>query len=76
MYVSFDIKTGREYCGILQLSAEMVRVELKLVETKKGPSMSNIRVPIVPRSAIARSTMASSTLAMNKCPNPKETFSH
>ena len=33
MYVSFDIKTGGKYCGILQLSAEMVRVELSPVES-------------------------------------------
>ena len=38
VYVSFDIETGGEYCGILQISAEMVRVELSLVTTKKGPS--------------------------------------
>ena len=38
VYISFDIETGREYCGILQISDEMVRAELSPVVTKKGPS--------------------------------------
>ena len=38
VYISFDIETGGEYCGILQISAEIVRVELSPVATKKGPS--------------------------------------
>ena len=34
--LSFDIETGEEYCGILQLSAEIVRVELAPKTTAKG----------------------------------------
>ena len=29
VFVSFDTETGGEFCGILQLSAEMFRVEIK-----------------------------------------------
>ena len=42
VYVSFDIETGGEYCGILQISAEMVRVELSPVAIKKGPSTARL----------------------------------
>ena len=38
VYVSFDIETGGEHCGILQLSAEMIRIELVPKQTKKGES--------------------------------------
>ena len=52
VYVSFDIETGREYCGILQLSAEMVRVELRPVETKKGSSATMDYASLVSREAL------------------------
>ena len=51
-YVSFDIETGGEYCGILQLSAEVVRVELQPVETKKGPSATIDYASLVSREAL------------------------
>ena len=52
MYVSFDIETGGEYCGILQLSAEIVRVELKPAETEKGPSATIGYASLVSREAL------------------------
>ena len=36
VFVSFDIETGGEYCGILQLSAEISRLELVPKTTAKG----------------------------------------
>ena len=36
VFVSFDIKTGGEYCGILQMSAEIVRVDVLPIISKKG----------------------------------------
>ena len=38
VFVSFDIETGGEYCGILQMSAEIVRLEVtpKLLEKGKN----------------------------------------
>ena len=35
-FLSFDIETGGEYCGILQLLAEIVRFELASKTTAKG----------------------------------------
>ena len=35
-FISFDIKTGGQYCDILQLSAEIVRIELSPKVTAKG----------------------------------------
>ena len=35
-FLSFDIETGGEHCGILQLSAEIVRFELAPTTTSKG----------------------------------------
>ena len=52
VYVSFDIEIGREYCRILQLSAELVRVELQPVETKKGPSATIDYASLVSREAL------------------------
>ena len=52
VYVFFDIETGGEYCGILQLSAEMVRVELKPVERKKGASATFDYTSLVSREAL------------------------
>ena len=36
VFVSFDIETGGEYCGILQLSAEIVRIKIIQSTSKKG----------------------------------------
>ena len=40
VFVSFDIETGGEYCGILQMSAEIVRLKVipKLIESGKNKS--------------------------------------
>ena len=62
VYVSFDIETGGEYCGILQISAEMVRVELSPVATKKGPSTT----------LDYASTISRDTLTFNRFVKPGE----
>ena len=36
VFVSFDIETGGEFCGILQLSTEIARIELLTKTTAKG----------------------------------------
>ena len=36
VFVSFDIETGGEYCGILQMYAEIVRVDVLPTILKKG----------------------------------------
>jgi hypothetical protein len=36
VFLSFDIETGGEFCGILQLSAEIARIELLPSTTAKG----------------------------------------
>ena len=36
VFLSFDIETGGEFCGILQLSAEIARIELLPTTTAKG----------------------------------------
>ena len=41
VFVSFDIETGGEFCGILQISAELVRIEVVPTITSKGPSPNN-----------------------------------
>jgi len=38
VFISFNIKTVGEYCGIVQISAEMVLMEVVPIITKKGPS--------------------------------------
>jgi len=38
VFVSFDIETGGEFCGILQILAEFVRTEVVPIITSKGPS--------------------------------------
>jgi len=49
VFVSFDIETGGEHCGILQISAEMVRVDVEPSilsngnESNMKDSSSNIR---------------------------------
>ena len=42
VFVSFDIETGREYCDILQMSAEIVRVDVFPTISKKGTT-SNLK---------------------------------
>ena len=49
VFVSFDLETGGEFCGILQLSAEISRIELlpktnaKGIVSSTGDTASNIR---------------------------------
>ena len=42
VFVTFDIETGGEYCGILQMSAEIVRVDVLPTISKKGTT-SNLK---------------------------------
>lgn len=49
VFVSFDIETGGEYCGILQLSAEIIRMELIPKTTKKGEAVGQDSVGTVER---------------------------
>ena len=49
VFISFDIETGGEFCGILQLSAEISRIELlpkinaKGIVSSTGDTASNIK---------------------------------
>ena len=42
VFVSFDIETGGEYCGILQISAEIVRVDVLPTVSNNG-KISNLK---------------------------------
>ena len=41
VFVSFDIETGGEFCGILQMSAEMVRMEVNQTIVQSGSNKGN-----------------------------------
>ena len=49
VFVSFDMETGGEFCGILQISAELVRIEVVPKITSKGPSPNMDTAKVIKR---------------------------
>ena len=48
-FVSFDIETGGEFCGILQISAESDRIEVVPTITSKSPSPNKDTAKVIKR---------------------------
>ena len=62
VFLSFDIETGGEYCGILQLSAEILRFDVIPKRTTKGETTTNDSIANIGRN----------TKAFNSYVNPGE----